>query len=84
MTALRAGDYVLSAAGETSRVVFNQHVAAGAASPVVAIDYGAGSLELTPDHVIKADGASRGLEAAGLRQRACRASTNSRLFMSAY
>ena len=37
--------------------VFNQHVAAGQHSPMVAIDYGAGYLELTPDHVIQADGA---------------------------
>ena len=56
MAELRAGDYVLSEMGKASRVVFNQHVATQGVSAMVQIDYGAGSLDVTPDHVIKADG----------------------------
>merc|ERR1712060_302230 len=56
-TELRAGDLVLSSADSISRVVVNQHVSAQGVSAMVKLDFGVGSLEVTPDHVIKANGA---------------------------
>lgn len=70
MASLRAGDAVLSDLDAISRVVVNQHAAQTAhASAMVRIDYGVGLLELTPDHVIKADGefvAAREVEAGSM------------------
>jgi len=56
MTELAAGDLVLSAADEVSRVVFNQHAKVSKVAPTVTIAHSEGSLSLTADHVVLADG----------------------------
>ena len=61
MTELVAGDVVLSVDADLkrvlSRVIVNQHVHSPAVSPMVRLEYEGGSLSLTPDHVLMADGA---------------------------
>ena len=59
MRALKAGDLVLSSPTEATRVIVNQHAAVRLASSVVVIEHESGSLALTPDHVLWADGAFR-------------------------
>jgi len=59
MRALKAGDIVLSSPTETTRVIVNQHRLARLASGVVVLEHETGSLALTPDHVLWADGAFR-------------------------
>jgi len=57
MTELTAGDRVLASEGEVARVLFNQHAAVTKAAPTLTITHTEGSLTLTPDHVLYADGA---------------------------
>jgi len=60
MADLVSGDYVLCEVGQVSRVVINQHRTADDArytSEMVQIQHEAGRLDLTPDHVVKVDGA---------------------------
>jgi hypothetical protein len=56
MANLVAGDLVLSAKDEIARVVVNQHMPTSLTSPTVTIQHATGSISLTPDHVIFADG----------------------------
>jgi len=56
MTDLTAGDIVLSGKDEVSRVLFNQHAQVSKAAPTVTISHAEGSLSLTADHVLLADG----------------------------
>lgn len=56
MTELTAGDFVLSGKAEVSRVLFNQHAQVSQAAPTVTISHAEGSLSLTADHVLLADG----------------------------
>jgi len=57
MTELTAGDRVLASESEVARVLFNQHAAVTKAAPTLTITHTEGSLTLTPDHVLYADGA---------------------------
>jgi len=60
MTSLSAGDEVLAYGGgrlSLDRVVVNQHKAGRASSPMLQITHTAGSLNLTPEHVLFVDGA---------------------------
>eukprot|EP00908_Phaeocystis_cordata_P016498 Transcript_27758.p1 GENE.Transcript_27758~~Transcript_27758.p1 ORF type:complete len:465 (+),score=143.08 Transcript_27758:93-1487(+) len=59
LRALQAGDVVLASPTEAARVIVNQHSAVGLASDVLVIEHSHGTLALTPDHVLWADGAFR-------------------------
>jgi len=61
MTALSAGDLVLSAAGDASelrltRVIVNQHAKSNATSAMIHVQHERGALSLTPDHVLFVNG----------------------------
>mmetsp|Transcript_10272 Transcript_10272/g.33808 ORF Transcript_10272/g.33808 Transcript_10272/m.33808 type:complete len:366 (+) Transcript_10272:50-1147(+) len=56
MADLAAGDLVLSSADEVSRVILTQHKAVLLHSAMVRIEHSDGSLELTPDHLLRVDG----------------------------
>lgn len=56
MSALRAGDRVLSTKDEIASVIVNQHVQISVYTRMVNIKHSAGSIELTPDHVLPVDG----------------------------
>lgn len=57
MKALSAGDLVLASPTSTTRVLVNQHAAVEVYSNMVTLEHETGSLTLTPDHVVYADGA---------------------------
>jgi len=57
MKALAAGDLVLASPTATTRVIVNQHAAVEVYSNMVTLVHETGSLTLTPDHVVYADGA---------------------------
>jgi len=56
MSSLQAGDNVLSAENEVSRVIANQHAEVSMYTRMINIKHSAGSLDLTPDHVLQVDG----------------------------
>ena len=56
MRALAAGDVVLASPTATTRVIVNQHAAVKKYSSMVTLEHETGSLTLTPDHVVYADG----------------------------
>lgn len=57
MRALAAGDVVLASPTATTRVIVNQHAAVKKYSSMVTLEHETGSLTLTRDHVVYADGA---------------------------
>ena len=56
MKDLMAGDVVLASPTQVTRVIVNQHAAVYKTSSMVTIQHEHGSLAVTPDHVIYADG----------------------------
>jgi len=56
MANLVAGDLVLTGKDEINRVIVNQHMRSSIVAPMVNIQHATGSLSLTADHVIFADG----------------------------
>ena len=56
MSELRAGDVVLTGEASATRVIVNQHVHTLATSHTLELVTDSGSIALTPDHVIFADG----------------------------
>ena len=66
MKALTAGDIVLASPTETTRVLVNQHRTVKVYSSMVTLEHESGSLTLTPDHVVYADGAFKPAGAVGV------------------
>jgi hypothetical protein len=56
MSALRSGDRVLSTMDEIASVIVNQHAKVSMYTGMLNIKHSAGSLELTPDHILPVDG----------------------------
>jgi len=56
MAELVAGDLVKDGTDSVTRVIVNQHRAAELSSSLVTLEWAAGALSLTPDHVLEIDG----------------------------